>query len=524
VQEAGRIVTDNLVLRIRIEVLRRNLELVGETVKTLRERQRHLDSFLNFPSKVEAELTGALKIVKDAQMLIVDPSDEEADISQTSEDLLNNLWSSLSQMLADVRKVKKDATGERNRAEALTEVGQDLQDDLITKARDMVKLEENWDSYRRRAQESQGLFEEYVALLQGVALRDAGFDRDLFRIADRLPSLWRRPSGYSWHSMAIPSGSEIMGQSAARVLRIGFPEWTVFALPLLQHEFGHVFLKWTRYERTGAGPQEGTAGLGGLSALDRPLTPVAPAREDQTDTICMADAAAVCVTGPAYACAVLFMRLDPAEVKTADCLTARRAAVILGTLARIAGKIPQGSPLTLVHLRLKTEWENAVSQVGNIDAMHAAEQSDDVRKWATEAWRLVTTPDPKVEPALPQWAEHWAVVYQWSVQLREASQPGSQLAAINMTSIKSTDSTPFALTLALNAAWLVRAGAAQNLDDPTPPQPDVVAPEEVEKVGQDVVRCCLQLVDQLGTGLAGPARPPEYTVSRGTARKPVRSE
>src|SRR5205807_1365139 len=96
------------------------------------------------------------------------------------------------------------------------------------------------------------LYDEYVNVLQGVALRDAGYgDKDLgigelFLIADELPKVWGSVGGWAWGSLALPSRLEHTAASAAKLLRLGFPEWTVWALPLVQYGLGHVFVSQSR--------------------------------------------------------------------------------------------------------------------------------------------------------------------------------------------------------------------------------------------------------------------------------------
>jgi hypothetical protein len=507
----------DLVLRIRVEVLRSNLNLVSRTLTTLREPQSRTDTFLDLPYHVGNALVGALDTVSQAKSSYRTESYEDEHLWEA----LENLEQKLDTLRREMQKLRAQAIRERTRARSLTNVRKDLQDFLITKAGE-ISLEEDWDTYRRKAKDCQELFKEYVDVLQGIALRDAGFDSNLFRIADRLPSLWRRPRGYSWQSMAIPSSQERLDQSAARVLRVGFPEWTVFALPLLQHEFGHVFLRLTPLQRLAAAAANATAGADALGDLGVALgaSAVGPADGDPTAAICIADAAALCVTGPAYACSVLFMRLDPADVRTASDLTTLRAAVILEALKIIAASSSDDNPLTLVYVRLAAEWHKAVSARGDIDAMRAAELSEEVSSWVREAWQVVTTEDSEGKPKLPHWAEHWGIAYDWSAEFRRASGPGAGPAVIDVDSVRSTDDTPFALGLVLNAAWMVRVGPARAADDPSPGTPDVTDPTEIERVGLEAVRCCLEIVDRLEAGPSAPAAPSRPAAA---ASKPRRS-
>src|SRR5262249_33697755 len=98
-----------------------------------------------------------------------------------------------------------------------------------------------WRQFTECRARCQELFAEYVDLVRGVLVRDAGLDGDLFRIADQLVKQWPRIKDYRWESLTIPASRERRHITAARLIRIGFPEWTVWMLPLAAGEFGFIF-------------------------------------------------------------------------------------------------------------------------------------------------------------------------------------------------------------------------------------------------------------------------------------------
>ena len=106
--------------------------------------------------------------------------------------------------------------------------------------------------------------------------------------------------------------------SAAQLIRLGFPEWSVWSLPLIAREFGHVFVK--KYER-----------------ID---TDVARAKEakvaDEADLRSWAaDVFATSVMGSAYPWAAMVLRVDPNDARDQT-----RVAVMLYTM-ELLGAMPQ---------------------------------------------------------------------------------------------------------------------------------------------------------------------------------------
>jgi hypothetical protein len=464
----------DLVLRTRVAVARRNLKRVRELSRTIEMRLAGLSEFLNFPQTLRADLAEAWNRSHALESLAWRHQDESPQLL----DEVQSLTQQLNNIGRDLKRKCDEAEQLRNELFQLFSQRRDVDDFLLKSAR---QLEPNLtvNNYFQNQKRIDALFSEYVDLLRGVALRSAGFGdedtqlSDLFLIADQLPSLWGRVDGWSWQSLAVPSRQDGTGSSEANLLRVGFPEWTIWALPFVQHGFGHVFAK----KRLIA----------------------APGPEDPINAAALADALATVATGPAYACAALLLRLDPAEV-TGPTEATVRSATILVTLRQIAEADPDG-PLAILTERLCSEWRDAVgAAAGDIGAFESAMTAPLSAELADRARRGVLELDAAGDPQEPLWLQHWGTIATWAGYLQEGHHERIDLAdaAIN------DDDRPMALAFVLDAAWLARVGTQATEDAPAYAE-DVIAKGAIAKM-LEVVRPHHRPPG--GAGRASPSRRP----------------
>jgi hypothetical protein len=351
----------DLVLKTRVDVARQNLLRLQNLQKMVDRRDERVATFLELPEQLRSQVYELHKIVLNLQSL-----DLPLDLPDELTEGLDDLEKRLRDARRNLAQMAKDVTRVRDELNELTRDRSDVNDKLVKAARELGNTLTTANYWKRR-QRCEALFSEYVDYLRGVAIRSTGFivqDRheleqgapagqadpgggedanggsvrlsDLFLLADQLPALWGRPGGWTWKSLAVPSRVEQNASTEAYVLRIGFPEWTIWALPLLQHEFGRVVIK--KY-------------------------PVELPVNDTTEAAMLADALAGLVTGPAYACAQLLLRLDPAGVKRWGDEVTLRSATILKTLGRPASV--SGDPALIgLAARLEAEWRDAVKSAG----------------------------------------------------------------------------------------------------------------------------------------------------------------
>jgi hypothetical protein len=436
---------NGLVLNTRLDVTQRNLRRINELAKTIARREAGVNDLLSMPNqfRVQAQaLIGTVNTLKERALEIGDEAlyDEIGSVEST----LKGLWT-------DAGKQAKEA--DRLRAQLFEPLGdrQDVQDFLVGAAEEMRSTLTTENYWKQRAR-CEALFSEYVDLLHGIALRSARYGDEelsigeLFLVADELPRVWGRIEGWTWQSLAVPSWLDQNRSTEAMVLRIGFPEWTIWALPLLQHEFAHIFVKRKQ-----------------LSTAE-------------TDAVALADALAVLVAGPAYVSATLLLRLDPGAVSAEQPEVGLRAATIVRTLSTIAENA-ELAPVVKLAKRLEEEWRAAVVDAGG--SSEAQEEAFGSAAWqvALEVARsklLGFSTNGGGNPQ-PLWATKWATISAWADSL-----VADRVEDIDLASEDGDDRERRpSLTLILNAAWLARI---------RPDPAHDAARRDVEAIGERAVK------------------------------------
>jgi len=269
----------------------------------------------------------------------------------------NDLKKALEEMLS------KNA---ENWANELRPIAQELERGGIDPAQQAAIRNRAWQDYISTGSErKRAVFAEYVDFLGGLALRDAGFDRDICRVADELirscGRSWPRDTP-PWQSLTIPTSQETMSKTLAELIRMGFPEWTFWATPLTAHALGQVLVSKD------------------AALLDYVTQHAKDPQAEHRLQIILADAFATYAMGPAYACAAVMLRFNPVQAFTdradhpAD---AKRAHTVFAMLRRMNDKEdfkPYEHILTDV---LEVEWQEALRQVRAPDANEAVDRLSD---------------------------------------------------------------------------------------------------------------------------------------------------
>jgi hypothetical protein len=438
--------TDNgLVLSTRLAVTQRNLQRIQDLAKTIERREAGVAEMLSLPADLRgkaAKLLEEMRKVSAQAVAIGDP--DLADATAEVEGTVRQLWRELGKQVEEADRLRGELFEPFDNR-------RDVKDFLVGRADELSRTLDRGNYWTNRTR-CERLFSEYVDLLHGIALRSARFGEDrsigeLFLIADKLPSVWGRIQGWSWQSLAVPSWLDQTRSTDAMVLRVGFPEWTIWALPLLQHEFAHIFVKRQKL----ANPDDAAA---------------------------LADALAVLVAGPAYACATLLLRLDPRGVTENSPELGLRAATIVRALKTIA-EDKELDPVVRLADRLEEEWLTAVKDSGgSAEAQEAALQSP--------AWRAALDvarserPDPGGS-LLPLWADWWGTISVWADNLAAGKTDAIDLAAPD----DPDRDRRLSLTLMLNAAWLARI---------RPDPAHDAASDDVEEIGNRAVALMLDYV------------------------------
>lgn len=507
--------TGNLVLKTRIALVIRNLQHVQRALVTVKQRRADLRMILMFPERTEASigrLGRALNRAFDGydaesweeiRNSLETLNDEFKKLDQEASNLKDPVSELREGVLLDEDEVKRaelvaNAVHDslKNAVEAefgvdLANLGEILREKVDAAGRkgqtDAEAMRAAWTEYSGSLyHSSEQLFEEYVDLVSGVALRDTGFDRGIARLAEELLEPGEKIGSFHWNTLTIPARQETMVVTAARIVRLGFPEWTIWMLPLTAYELG------SNYAASDKKVAEKIDALGG----DR----------DELFVL-VADAFATYFLGPAYACAEILMRLNPAEAFNGNRLVAKRAAVILSALRQMSESAPGiEDHYAEITSRLAAEWEDALRQTGwgrpdgegIVDGGDARGRSESLRLTDDEQAaidRLLDAFKPLIQTWIVSDIEAWPKVEEWATKLR----CGEKLLVSDLGKLAE-------LRYVLNAAW--RARIAVRL-----PETDVDDLEQLADIGQ--------AVEQLLWSLVRAPKQPTTVNDTGLPRKPL---
>lgn len=199
---------------------------------------------------------------------------------------------------------------------------------LLSEVKDGAPLDQCWVSYRDFSEQTTPLFRECLAFLHGGLIRQQGIDEGLCDIADHLLDLLSQRADVPWGRFTVLAEGEFFGEMA-EIVRLRFPELTVWNLPVAAHEFGH-FL----------GPKIEVVSLAGPR---RPFVELLETERQLDDQAWFhlhehfADVFACYALGPAFACTCLLLRFDPTQDRDSSRhpSPATRAYLILRTLERL---------------------------------------------------------------------------------------------------------------------------------------------------------------------------------------------
>ena len=511
--------TGNLVLKTRIALMIRNLRNLQSALATVKERRADLRQVLMFPERAEAsigKLGRALEHLSDARDdRSWDWDDIDTLLRRVKADLgkLDEEVSALKGPVSELRKAVMFDEEEVARTDLVaTAIHESLKnaasemfgDDLANLkalrgkieaadrkgAANAEEMRAAWTQYSgEHYNSSERLFQEYVDLVSGVALRDTGFDRGIARLAEELLEPGRKIGTFTSNALTIPAREEALAVTAARIVRLGFPEWTIWTLPLTAYELACDYADSDKrvakiINKLGGDPGE-------LFVL-------------------VADAFATYFLGPAYACAAILMRLNPAEAFSGNRLVAKRAAIIFSALAQMdqmAGGVE--NHYAEITGRLAVEWEDALRQTGWNGVVDGGETTDagdtGTRPELRRLTGLTVGEQKAIDELLHQFVslvqvwlrpdvEAWPKVEEWADKLRRYR----ELLASDLGDLAQ-------LRRVLNAAW--RARIAVRLDEN-----DIDDPDDLTDISEAVEDLLWTLVKEpkvptTAVG-AGPQRPP----------------
>jgi hypothetical protein len=412
--------TPDLILQLRLESLQRNLEQIQGIESSVRSRREDIvklhgsvfGTAMEVPDAsaedVLAPLTGAIQelemalaqiqlgakllqqgaeltpATRDTVVQAVGNATSASQNVSAQVDALKDITARLYRRWTEIhedrlRETFRDSNALLTRLQKMTEgLEEEVREEAESEGGEGPGASDAWADYQTLYSEGlEDLFAGYVEVLGGLALRNIGFDQGVCAMADRLvEESIAISSRRVWESTAIPSVREARRRTLTRIIRLGFPEWTVWAVPLAMHGFSRVVLV-----ASGDDVKRQLLGAGG----------------DGEGVVLTADALATAIMGPAYACALVMLELDPS-----DAGDARRADTVFAMLDRL----DTTEDMAAVRETLLTAWQAAVERAGG----PRANGSGDVKARITDVLTFLQGED------LIYAADRWQRVTQWRLE------------------------------------------------------------------------------------------------------------
>jgi hypothetical protein len=299
--------------------------------------------------------------------------------------------------------------------------------------------EELWKEYAAIVDASQDIFRTSVEFIGGLAFREKLVDENVCTVVDQLVSDSSAAMGLSG-ILTVPAQREARTRTLGRIIRVRFPEWSVWTLPFAAHEFGHVLvqqneaLRRIRHE-----------------LLDRQADPKDPlhgaaANEMHLDEY-LADSFATYALGPSYAFAGIMLRFDPSRADREDQPSdAKRAFLCLAMLRLMNQGARMGDPsFDEVLAYLEGDWTAGADQARRLGALTDADEVP-LLALVGEIERRFRVELIGVRYGLADWAtaDHWKAL--WLPSLVGGGTPNPPEGPFARASLANV----------LNAAWLCR--------------------------------------------------------------------
>jgi len=241
-------------------------------------------------------------------------------------------------------------------------------DKLCEEIKDDVALDACWDSFRYIRLGCEPLFRECLAFLHGSLVRTAGLDEGLCGIADALLDDLSKRTGVPWGRFTLLAEKEFFGDMA-EIVRLRFPEISIWSLPIAAHEFGHFVGPKIEVPVPGGNPRYPFQAI-----LEREQ------KKDSRSWSLMheqfADIFATYTLGPAFACACILLRFDPRtaylEGKThpADATRVYLISKTMEKMSEAEGGIEP--PFQIITEWLGKLWKRGLSATGRTESLDQA--------------------------------------------------------------------------------------------------------------------------------------------------------
>ena len=328
----------------------------------------------------------------------------------------------------------------RARAQVIQEGIHNLRTDFAEGRKDSAGA---WKQYKHMHREASDVGRACIELMGGFVLRDhmpeggGLLDRRLCLFTEELAQRCNELTDPNLNPPpAIPALQDPLAETMTRVIRLRFPDWDLWALPLVAYEYAKVVFDDVQQLKQAISDE-----VDRRRQDDPSLDPEGLQRSIET---LMADVFGTYVMGPAYVCAAVLLRLEPPGADGSEHeLDLERAETMFAATRKL---YKEEAPAVFIRESVEKIWAEACDPVGPGVALEAIRDRAD--RFAARALRTVqqTTYAEAEFATYADVGEHWnraaSLSDCWRAELKD----------------EPTQSAPGTVDLreVLNAAWRSR--------------------------------------------------------------------
>lgn len=213
---------------------------------------------------------------------------------------------------------------------------------------------------------------EFLDFLGGVLIRNHGFDHGICKMAEALILDYSQMTGVGWSSRTV-IGNNPLFSPATDMVHLPFPDWDIWNLPLMAHEFGHILALASPPFQELLETELGVIAQGHPKSEEWEASDMKAYVERRRRHIheFFADAFALYCQGPSFAYNVVLLHFNPFHAFTPrgnHPTHAERVELILKVLEKLnsGARLDQyeAGPYDPVLRRVRDWWFEAVSKAG----------------------------------------------------------------------------------------------------------------------------------------------------------------
>jgi hypothetical protein len=230
---------------------------------------------------------------------------------------------------------------------------------------------DGWARLEEEALANRRLYQRLLGYIEAELFRSAGLDEGVATIADALLAELATVTDLPWRRQVLMGGEDVYDERS-ELVRIRFPQYSIWLVPVLAHEFGHFASSRIFDDARGTPVLAAIAAMAGQGLESFQAEDAAAIRAQRESFLheLFADTFATWVLGPAFACSCLLLALNPMVRASRQHPSARvRAHGILLGLGRL-NQLAVGRPFTPVLARLSPLWPDAATMEG-VDVVKA---------------------------------------------------------------------------------------------------------------------------------------------------------